>query len=444
MKPKKMRIAMSKKAVILVVTLWMTVVLTLIAYSLTYELQLEVKLTKMRKDSANALAVARAGAAKAIVDLKNDLLFEYAEKDMKRQFDAEGDVWKRPEEGKIDQTMGKDKEAKYGFYNVEVIDEESKINLNNASQQVLKAAVMLFGYEDEESADIAFAIIDWRDPDDKPSSGQGEKEGDLYAELQADRDGITYTKDDLQPIRMKNDLFTTVEELLDVPGMTPELFYGKEATKTKSGKYKPYSKTKQKYLLQSKERFTKQRRSDVKKEFLNSDEKEIGFRDLFTVNSSGIVNVNTASKWVLAAIIGGASENVDDAMKIAEEVVDYRRNNKKEDIDNDKAFTNVGELSMVGEVAGLANKMNGIQPLNVMSDNFLIHSIGECGYAKKSLYILVNRSWEVYNLEDAKIKEKLEKRKTDLKTFRNIKEDESKKNTSVYEPTVRILHWMEK
>lgn len=431
-----------KRGVLLLITLWITVVLTAIAYSLSYNLQLEIKLTKMRKDSTNALAMARAGVARAIADLKNDLLFEFSEGGMTRKFDAEGDVWKRPENGKIDQTLGKDREAKYGFYNVEIIDEESKINLNTASHQVLKAALKLFDLEDEEATKIAYAIIDWRDADDKPASGEGDNESIYYAELEAGKEGA-YLTDELEPVKLKNDLFVTVDELLNVYGITPEIFYGidKDAKKKKRS---TYSKSKERYL-QSKEKYIQQKRLDAKKLFLGEEEQLLGLRDLFTVDSNGSVNINTAPKWVLTVLIAAATENIDDAEKAAESVIEYRRNNKKEDIDNDRAFRNIGELNSVGEVgAGILGKIGSLQKLDIKSDTFLIHSVGECGYAKKSLYVRVKRTWETFNADDPKVKEKLEQRQGSAKNFKHFKADESGKQTMVYAPTVRITLWMEK
>ncbi len=431
-----------KRGVLLLITLWLTVVLTMIAYSLAYELQLEVKLTKMRKDSTNAMSMAKAGAAKAVADLKNDLLFEYSEEGMTRKFDAEGDVWKRPEDGKIDQILGKDKEAKYGFYNVEVIDEESKINLNTASYQIFKSALVFLGYEDEDAEELGYKIVDWRDADDKPAKGEGEKESIYYAELEAEKEGA-YLSDEIVPIKFKNDLFTTVDELLDIPGITPEIFYGidEEAAKKKKKKSLSSSRTK---LLLSQDKYNKLKRNESKKAFLNEDE-QIGLKDLFTVNSNGSVNVNTASKWVLTVLIGAATDNVDDAVKAAESIIEYRRNNKKEDIDNDRAFRNIGELNQVGEVGGgILGKIGSYQRLDVKSDNFLIHSVGECGYAKKSIFVRVLRTWEVFNLDDAKIKERLEERNTDISTFRNVVKDKEEKSGNVYAPTVRITQWMEK
>ena len=68
-----------EKGVILLVTLWIAVVLAIIAYSLSYQVRLEMKLTKQFRQSAQARALAQVGIAKAVADLKNDLIIDTSE-----------------------------------------------------------------------------------------------------------------------------------------------------------------------------------------------------------------------------------------------------------------------------------------------------------------------------------------------------------------------------
>lgn len=89
-------------------------------------------------------------------------------------------------------------------------DEERKISLNKAPQQVLKN---LFekgaGVEPDEADAIADSIIDWRDEDDVVHK-KG-KENDYYRSLD-------------RPYDCKNSDFEVKEELLWVAGVTPEMF----------------------------------------------------------------------------------------------------------------------------------------------------------------------------------------------------------------------------
>jgi DNA uptake protein ComE-like DNA-binding protein len=86
-------------------------------------------------------------------------------------------------------------------------DEASKINLNYASREVLLKLPRV-------TEEIADSIIDWRDQDQNP--GPTGAEDSFYGTL-------------TPPYRAKNQPFETLEELLYVRGVTPEILYGKDA-----------------------------------------------------------------------------------------------------------------------------------------------------------------------------------------------------------------------
>ena len=86
-----------------------------------------------------------------------------------------------------------------------VDDEGAKINLNTAG---LRQLIML----PNMTVDVAGAIIDWRDEDETPSQNGAEQES-------------------YPAYRCKNAPFETVEELLLVRGVTPELLYGIDANR---------------------------------------------------------------------------------------------------------------------------------------------------------------------------------------------------------------------
>ena len=88
-----------------------------------------------------------------------------------------------------------------------LVDEASKLNLNTATRAMLEALPNM-------TAEIAGAIIDWRDTDSNPTSNGAEDE--------------TYLR--LTPARKcKNAPFESVEELRLVSGMTTELLYGEDS-----------------------------------------------------------------------------------------------------------------------------------------------------------------------------------------------------------------------
>lgn len=387
-----------ERGVILVLTLWIVVVLSLIAYSLTYELRLELKLTKLHKDEVKAYALARAGLAKAIVDLKNDMYIDYAEKS--QPFDGEGDIWRRSYED--DEAL----QFEGGKVNVTIVDEESKINLNRASTRVLMGLIKALGYEEKEAQETACAIVDWRDPDRLPRVGRGKDENEIYAELRHEKEDRRRT-DDIVPYRSKNDNFLTVDELLDVYGVTPTLFYGYDPQAPEDRKQRP--------------RFRDER-------------PPVGLRDLVTVRSNRVVNVNTAGPEVLSAIIEAAAINESDPKALAEKIIEYRRGSHSREIDNDQAFRSVQDLGQIPELSGmLLSRMRGAYPLDVRSYFFTIHSTGEVGRVKRTIQVLVWRSLDVFQRD-----EDLDRR--EVRWRRRSSRDET---MLIKQPALRCFEWIE-
>ena len=109
-----------------------------------------------------------------------------------------------------------------GSYAVRMLDESGKISLNRADPQLLRRVVrrLLLGGNATEGASVGEtreidtvvdSILDWRDPDDlRHDAGV---EGDYYESLP-------------RPYPIKDGAFDSVDELLLVKGVTPDLFYG--------------------------------------------------------------------------------------------------------------------------------------------------------------------------------------------------------------------------
>jgi DNA uptake protein ComE-like DNA-binding protein len=90
-----------------------------------------------------------------------------------------------------------------------LVDEASKLNLNTATQEMLEGLPGM-------TAELAAAIIDWRDEDDEVTSGGAESETYLLR----------------QPsYACKNGPFESVEELALVHGATWALLYGEDANR---------------------------------------------------------------------------------------------------------------------------------------------------------------------------------------------------------------------
>jgi type II secretory pathway component PulK len=156
------RLARRRRAMILVLVLWIAVILSMLAYSVLYQMSLELRLTSMERKSLEAKSLARAGLAKGFVDLRNDMIFDFSDNTIP-PFDALGDVWADPEQDKEEVKLGP------GEFTVTIADEDSLLDINQfraANRIVLEKIIQRIGYEEEDANIVASAIIDYADADD--------------------------------------------------------------------------------------------------------------------------------------------------------------------------------------------------------------------------------------------------------------------------------------
>lgn len=94
---------------------------------------------------------------------------------------------------------------------IQIFNETSRIDLNSAPFDVLRALLIVLGAEDEAASAVAAAIVDWRDEDDlRTTDGAEDDDYESAGRL----------------IGAKDNPFTMVEELQQVLGMTPDLYRG--------------------------------------------------------------------------------------------------------------------------------------------------------------------------------------------------------------------------
>lgn len=368
-----------RRAVVLVLVLWIVVILSLMAYSLLFQVSSETTITSARRRQLRAEALARAGVAKAIIDLRNDLLFDNIEGE--KNFDAEGDVWARVEDGKSEVHLGKDDE---GYFTTHVYDEDGLINVNRigpASIMILQKLIEGIGYNEEDALITASAIIDWRDGDYVPTlpNAPGTTEGDAYGFLKAEDEGGSTRTEDIKPLVMRNEDYLTVDELLEVYGVTPELFFGPGSAEAEYYADKVGSSYGKRFQIEEKQ--TRRRRRD---------EPILGLRDYFTVYGSGVVNMNTAPAHVLEAI--AAASGASDPESFAERVIRTRRGSRDDDLDNDSAFKDTTELLANPEIQSVVVAGGNLIGMGVRSSTFRIISDGYVGDVRSHIEVLAVRS----------------------------------------------------
>lgn len=180
----------NKKGLVIVAVLWTIVVLMILVAVLGRKSRLDMKVSMARIEAVRCKWACRAGAEKAVAVLNED----------ETDNDSLLDLWSDSDEDFNDIPL------ENCLFNVRVIDEASKLNINYATKD------QLMGLQDmlEEIAD---AIIDWRDDNDNPN-GLGVESG-YYESLE-----FGYMA--------RNGPFRTIRELLLVKDVTPELFYGED------------------------------------------------------------------------------------------------------------------------------------------------------------------------------------------------------------------------
>lgn len=182
---------MNKKhqhGIALVLVLWSTTLLTVIAASFAFSMRTDILLAQNLAASARAQALADAGMQRAFYEMFKPI------EDLQR--------WKGD---------GVRHQWEFGGakLSISLLDVSGKIDINSASDSLLKGLLKSVGLNDEESTILLDVIADWRDSDELPRP-----KGAEVAEYKAA--GLKY--------RPANAPFETVYELQRVLGMTPELY----------------------------------------------------------------------------------------------------------------------------------------------------------------------------------------------------------------------------
>ncbi len=413
-----------RRGVVLLLVLWMLVVLSLIAYSLLFQVATETTITSTRKKQLEAEALARAGIAKAIVDLRNDAIFDRREE--AQIFDGEGDVWARPEEDKDEVQLRRGDDA--GTFSVRVFDEDGLLNLNQMSPvnvPLMQAILERLGYDEKGAETLACMIADWRDGDTVPTlpTAPANSEGIAYAIIMGEEEGGETDIDEVDPIRMRNENFIVVEELLELYGVTADAFFGAGTPEAEFYREKIGEPTGRLYQIDPPR--------------TRGDERPVGLRDYFTVHGGGTLNVNTAPVHVLAALAEAAGESNGDSW--AERFVSNRRGGKDNDIDNDNAFKDRTEMMADQQVQTLTQGGALGVDVGVSSQAFRIISEGRVGEVRVRLEAIAIREVPTFTrVEDFEYIDRARERR-DQNSGRYERRESSENELQVQYPFVRIV-----
>ena len=244
--------------VALILVLWVMVILVAIVGEFAYSMRTELNITRNFKEEEESYQLALAGieSAKMEILLAKNSLYVYLTEDGIL-------VFKKEKEEEIPERKG---ELGKGTFSYTITDEEGKLNINTAPLEQIKSIIISSGVDVTDVDTIGDSIFDWRDTNNLHMLNGAEE--DYYQSLE-------------NPYSSKDGPFDSIDELLLVKGVTPEIFYGsmKEGEdEEKSGE-------------------------DEKKEYE-------GIAQYFTPWGSGQLNINTAPQKVLEVVFGAAqSEN---------------------------------------------------------------------------------------------------------------------------------------
>ena len=305
-----------QRGVALIMVLWVMVILSVIVLEFSFAMRTEVNIAQHYKEEVQLRAYAEGGIQRAIAELvyKHDPKIQQM-----RQTPKTEEV---PEDKKEWATDGRVHLLPYdqGTCEIRITGEAGKVSINSVSEASLRKMIGQLGLEGETRDIVVDSILDWRDTDDFIHLNGAEN--DYYQSLK-------------EPYNCKNGNLDSIEELLLIRGVTPELFYGKkEAKKGDTGE--------------------------------TGTGGSIGLKDIFSIYSAGEqVDINSASVPVLKAALGLSTEAARSILKAREE----------------KVFQNQGDLVL--RVPELAPLIGQIGPLIVYQTAIPYYTIEAKGKSKE-------------------------------------------------------------
>jgi len=234
--------------------LWVLVILMVIAEEYAFTMRVEGSATRNFKDEVSARQLAVSGVSLAAAEMTANYSIAAVDKDGKLVlFKREGRTFKPLKAGRA-------LALEEGNVSYEIKDERGKININTAARGTIDELLMLSGVEKTERDEIIDSVLDWRDPNHEFHLNGAEDEH--YSALP-------------EPYGAKDGNLDTVEELLLIKGMTPEVFYGS---------------------LEVPERLSRGKGA--------GEGGYGGVARFFTTRGDGRININTATETVLTAALG--------------------------------------------------------------------------------------------------------------------------------------------
>lgn len=188
----------------MVAVLLVLALIGLLGAEFAYSMRLEARATRNYKDGVVAAHLAEAGLHSALREIAGQgTLVAEGDDGLLTFYTAERSALKRlPREG----TLGQ------GEYAYRITDEAARINVNTVASPRLDRLLQLLGLEKQERDVIVDSVQDWRDDNEEHRVNGAESE-DHYLKLPV-------------PYRARNADIESIDELLQIKGITPALLHG--------------------------------------------------------------------------------------------------------------------------------------------------------------------------------------------------------------------------
>ena len=230
-----------------------------------------------------------------------------------------------------------------GTVSIKIIDLERKVNINTANSQMILQALTLMGVDANDISVVSDSILDWISPAGPPRVAGAES--DYYQGLAV-------------PYYAKNAPIDDLSELLLVKGVTPEMYWGSNATNHTPSVF--------------------QHKLGLGTAPGQTPDYPFGLVEIFTPFSSGKINVNTADVNVLQMIPG-----VDAVM--ADAIVKQRAGPDGVDgTEDDIPFSNPGQLGGFG--------IKDASACDTRSFTFEVHVTAQIGDYKRDYVAILART----------------------------------------------------
>jgi len=200
-----------ERGIALFLVLWVLTLLSVIVGEFCFAMRAEVNITRNFKEQTTAYYIALAGINRAIGELIRNEVIPQEMKQSKGEEEAEGQGGEEEQDRWRINVDIPPVPYGQGQFEVKIGNERGKININKANAALLKIMVSGFDIEEQQRDIIVDSIMDWRD------------ENNLHRLNGAEDD---YYRSLPEPYECKDGYFDSIEELLMVRGITPEIFYG--------------------------------------------------------------------------------------------------------------------------------------------------------------------------------------------------------------------------